>query len=206
MAGETSEADRLLAQASYLDESDLSEDGRDKRRGDDRDTVTMKEPDVDALKEMVNEAQKRRKEGKDQQESSDDINLEVLIKSHASSSAKPPEKRPDGQSSSGGEGASQDTRIQPRRVEIGAKVEFRIVSVRSLTPPGSSDEKRIVLSEAVMRASGVPQPPLVEAKPLPVRETTSEPGPLFAQGVPSLLGACVSKYFEGLREMEKAQP
>jgi hypothetical protein len=207
MAGETGEADRLLAQAAYLDESDLADDGRPKSRRDERDTVSMKEPDMDAIKEMVGEAQKRKKEGKDQEESRDDINLEVLIKSHASSSAKPPEKRPDGQTpAGGGEGTSQDTRIQPRRVPVDAKVEFRIVSVRSLTPPGSSDEKRIVLSEAVMRTSGAPVPPLVETKPLGVRETRAESGPLFAQGVPAALRAYISKYFEGLRELEKAQP
>ena len=201
-AGETSEADRLLAQSAYLDESELSGDGQEKGR-DDRDTVTMKEPDVDMIKEMVKDAEKRKKEGEDQRESSSDINLEVLIKSHQTS-AKPPDKTGDQSTPPGsGEGTSQDTRIKPRRVEVAASVEFRITSVRSLNPPGSSGEKRIVLSEAVMRMSGAPEPPLVETKPLAAHEVRAEPQPRVAQAVPALLRALVSKYFEGLRELEK---
>lgn len=205
-AGETGEADRLLAQSAYLDESELSSDGQKKGR-DDRDTVTMKEPDLDLIKEMVKEAEKRKKEGDDQRESNSDINLEVLIKSHQAST-KPPDKTGDKPAPpGGGEGASQDTRIKPRRVEVGAKVEFRVASVRSLNPPGSSGEKRIVLSEAAMRLSGVPEPPLVPMTiGIPARAMRAEPEPRVAQGVPVLLGALVSKYFEGLRELEKTQP
>ena len=205
-ASETSEADRLLQQAAYLDETDLDDSGlgRDGTTDDDE-RVTMKEPDMDMIREMIKEAQKRKKEGKEQDQGADDIKLEVLIKSHAAASTKRPPKRPRGRrSSSGGGGPSQDTRIKPRRVRVDAKVEFKITSVRSLTPGSATGAKRIVLSEAIMRTSGVPEVPLVEARTVAVGSPKLEPKPVVTQPVPPELRAYISKYFEGLRQLKKA--
>ncbi|HUW58189.1 MAG TPA: hypothetical protein VMZ92_16250 [Planctomycetota bacterium] len=205
-AAETSQADRLLQQAAYLDETELDDSGlgRDGTSGDE-DRVTMTEPDIDMIREMVKEAQERRKEGRDQDRSDDDINLEVLIKAHGDASKRPPDSDANRQRSSGGAtGPSQDTRIKPRRVPVDARVEFKIISMRSLTPPGDSGATRIVLSEAIMRTSGVPQPPLVDARTVTTTSPVVAPTPVVTQDVPPGLRAVVSKYFEGLRQLKKS--
>jgi len=206
-ASETSEADRLLAQAAYLDETDLSKSEADQGRTDaDGDRVMMKEPDMDMIREMVKEAQKRKKEGKSDDGSGDDIKLEVLVKTHGSSSGKRPKRRPGGRRPSGGAGGpSQDTRIKPKRVRVAELAAFKITSVRSLTPTSAAAAKRIVLSEAIMRTSGVPQPALVEARTVALPGVEERSAPVFLQNVPAEFRAIVSKYFEGLKQAAKQE-
>jgi len=203
-ASETSDADRLLAQAAYLDESDLSDSGLDASGdGGDDERMMMKEPDMDMIREMVKEAQKRKKEGQEQ-DGGEQIKLEILIKTHAASSGKRPPKRPPGrQSSGGGGGPSQDTRIKPRRIPDLDKVAFKVTSVRSLTPSGTAGGKRVVLSEAIMRTSGTDQPYLVGAGTVMAPAPAERSAPIFAQSVPGGLRAIVSKYFEGLKQLQK---
>ena len=152
----------------------------------------------------MKEAQKRKKEGKEQNSGGNDINLQVLIKTHAASSGKKPPARSKGRRSSGGGGPSQDTRIKPRRVKVDETVEFKIVSVRSLNVVPETGAKRVVLSEAIMRTSGVPQPPLVEAREVTTPEAEERSEPICVQGVPAALRAYISKYFEGLRQIKRS--
>jgi len=203
-ASDVGEADRLLAQAAYLNESDLSRSDAESgpARGAE-DVMTMKEPDMDMIREMVKEAQERRKRGEDS-DGGDDINLEVLIKSRSASSGRPPDRpQSGGQSPGAGGGPSQDTRIKPERVDVARKVEFKITSMRSLTPPGETDAKRIALSEAIMRVSGVPQPPLAKPRDVAPRDVHDASRPVFAQGVPAELRAYISRYFEGLKDLSE---
>jgi len=83
-------------------------------------------------------------------------------------------------------------------------VEFKITSVRSLTPGSATAAKRIVLSEAIMRTSGAPEVPLVEARTVAVGSPELEPKPVVTQPVPAELRAYISKYFEGLRQLLKS--
>jgi hypothetical protein len=164
----------------------------------------MKNPDMDMIKQMLNNIKDQEKKGQRPQEAGDDINMEVLIKTAAAQKADGERTRPGDSGAKGGSGGpSQDTRIKPKRVPVEGMVEFRVECKRAVNTAAKPDLKKVEISEVMMLAS-VGQKLI--AKPEPAVASAAEPPaatPMLVEDIPPTLRLFVSRYFKGLQETDK---